>query len=795
MKNFHKKSKFNIFTHFYPARIVVNWKKKMVFSLRWVWIVIFILASHPAWGALIKIPADYQTIQEGIDAAKAGDTVLVAAGRYNEQIVMKEGVVLKSDSSNNGDKLVEGPGQKKVLQRAIRTIIDGSGYPSHTQARPMVEFPAGITKATILDGFTITNMPEVDHTLPGHAHTVQCRGSSPVVRNNIVINNGSSGIGSHAQFKTGSPPPEGKFSFQNIAFDAATLIENNVFAKNVGAGIGNNHYSYATVRNNESFGNISKHNHSAPGIGIQHGAHPLVEGNLVYNNDWTGIACRKGKQAVNRKTRPVIRNNTVFNNGLAGVKEHGAGIGVDAGGSAEEPILIENNVVYNNLVAGIGIREGAFVTVSGNTSYENGMAGITINKSTVQVKDNKVYNNKMAGIGCRKGQAAIINNEVYGNQMAGIGLEEAKKTVISGNRIHHNGTLSLLTKIKNFLASKFDFKVSFQGGTGVGMKKSEVSIFSHNIINNNTMPGLVIKEGSSIEKGEKNILKENGSSGAPNLVLLDQSRAVLSETTILKGETANVYISHSYLTLNNCQVEEAQKPGIIAKESSFLKINKGSVSNNGALGIQLKGSQGNFKGISISGNEHHGIDAKEKSSITVEHCNIQKNSDHGGAGISIKESEARLISNLIHHNKAAGVKADDGTLVLWHNVLADQEQGADVGGKSILDARNNIFANNKAEGLDLDKSVQIKHLSHNAFWNNGGLADRRPKILNFLPLPRKEEKEGQLDTMGNLNVDPGFVDSAKGKYQLRPNSPLIEAGEDVGLPYKSKIPAIGVIEF
>ncbi|MFQ5647339.1 MAG: DUF1565 domain-containing protein, partial [bacterium] len=232
---------------------------------------LFLLVLAPSSGQArdFSVPGDFSTISQAIEAARAGDRVVVRPGRYHEQLVMKEGVAVVSYASEGGNEKIDGPGQKKVLKRAAGTIIDGEDLP----AKPMVSFPAGITRRTVLDGFTITGMPPVDHTRPGHAHTVECRGSSPVIRNNIIYDNGSTGIGSHGTFKGRD------FRKEDLSLTAAPLIENNVVYENVGAGIGNNHYSRATIINNEVFGQISEDNHPAPGIGVQHGASPLIKGN------------------------------------------------------------------------------------------------------------------------------------------------------------------------------------------------------------------------------------------------------------------------------------------------------------------------------------------------------------------------------------------------------------------------------------------------------------------------------------------------------------------------------------
>jgi parallel beta-helix repeat protein len=400
--------------------------------------------------------------------------------------------------------------------------------------------------------------------------------------------------------------PSEKFSYENIAFDAYPLIENNVFAYNIGAGIGNNHYSYATILNNEVFGSISKHSHSAPGIGIQHGAHPLVEKNLIYSNDWVGIGCRQGSQPLNRRTCPVIKNNTVMNNGFSSDNKHAAGIGADNAGSADNPVIIENNIVRHNQTVGIGIRNGSFVVISGNHSSDNELAGIMINKSYALVNNNTAFNNKKVGIGCYNGQATILNNYAYGNHMAGIGLHEAKNMVIVENRILKNGTSGYITRTENYspfqknkISEKNQVAVKSSdideifidrmikrlkqskletnyfngdGGVGIGMKKSKVLEFSNNTLIHNQLPGLAMIENSTIAGGKENLFVENGINNAPNISLLNNSYLALSETKILKGDGTNIYLSGSRLILKECQIEEYSHRSIIAIKRSSLKI-------------------------------------------------------------------------------------------------------------------------------------------------------------------------------------------------------------------------------
>ena len=92
-----------------------------------------ILISIPVSGTIINVPADYSTIQGGINASVSGDTVLVANGTFTENINFTGKAILLTSQN--------GPNSTTI---AIQT----SGV-------SVVTFSSGEGPGSILSGFTI----------------------------------------------------------------------------------------------------------------------------------------------------------------------------------------------------------------------------------------------------------------------------------------------------------------------------------------------------------------------------------------------------------------------------------------------------------------------------------------------------------------------------------------------------------------------------------------------------------------------------------------------------------------
>lgn len=278
------------------ATTLLNSRKTLPYIL-----ILFFLAAPclhipgVASGSVLQVPGHYQSLQDALQKASSGDTILVAPGTYRlffDNLLIDIGEITIRSSA--------GP---------EKTVIKGRG------SRPAITVEQ--RSRAIIEGFTITRETDSDQ-MPAQGGAIYCSaGSAPIIRNNIILNN-------RAVFGAGI----------YCDVQSAPEIRDNLFLGNVadtsGGAIFTEH-SRALIA-----GNSFQHNNA----GSSGGALACNrDSSRIYSNIfWHNRADYGGAISCDRAAGWIYNNTIVSNTALKG-----AGIMVDRGS-----VRLLNLIFYDN---------------------------------------------------------------------------------------------------------------------------------------------------------------------------------------------------------------------------------------------------------------------------------------------------------------------------------------------------------------------------------------------------------------------------------------------------------------
>jgi hypothetical protein len=317
-------------------------------------IIIILIWASSAFARILNIPADYPTIQAGIDAAINGDTVLVAPGEYEEDLLIQDKNIFLTSA--------EGPTATAILGHAFL-------------------FGAAIDTTCALRGFRLDG-----HYAGGWPDQLAySRGGGPTICGNIMENNSGSFTGA------------GILLEDSPAIVRGNIIRNN-WATDYGGGIDaidfdTMTWDFVTIEGNIVSGNWAGDRIDAGDAGgISMARNGVIRYNLVTGNRANRVIYRAyGGGISSRLTLARIYNNTIVGNMALGQGGHGMGGGIFLW--LLEPVgqgFAKNNIIaFNPFGGGIYgyVRDSAYIFWDYNLVFGNDTAdyvGITAGMHDIQ---------------------------------------------------------------------------------------------------------------------------------------------------------------------------------------------------------------------------------------------------------------------------------------------------------------------------------------------------------------------------------------------------------------------------
>ncbi len=341
--------------------------------------------------AVIDVPADEPTIQSGIDAAKNGDTVLVADGIYrgagNVNIDFKgKQITVKSQ---NGAK---------------ETIIDCESNPD---TRGFI-FQNKETNDSVLDGVTIRN------GVHDQGGGIYIEFASPMIKNCVIERNQAVTVKYHGHGGGGI------FCLSHEAIIKDCTIKENIADSGFGGGI----ILTSTLRKNQTdlrqlhsepkLINCKISENTGSGILCIYSVDPVIQDCQIYQNKGCGVDFRMGAKNTTPLSNCLIEKNTCggvksWHSSLLRITEsviqhNSASIGAGILCHNDSRIEVHYSVIANNTSTGLG--GGICVNTSNcdiiidhctiTQNYSSGVAGgiFVITDQLFSLTNSIVWDNK-----------------------------------------------------------------------------------------------------------------------------------------------------------------------------------------------------------------------------------------------------------------------------------------------------------------------------------------------------------------------------------------------------------------
>ena len=582
---------------------------------------------------------DFPTIQEALNAADTGDTVLVSPGEFHESLFwpFRNGITLRGAGMDS--TLVLGNESETVLLMIGTVAIDSTTVIERLRLRN-----GGDAGIAIAGSSPVIDSCAVDSTRLGPA--IHCfDGSGAQVRNSLIAdnmsigvvtdgevqncdiaNNDGAGIVTTARVSDSRITGNASSGIQTCAELQDCVISDNdgvgvrttasiwgsLIAGNMDSGVvanssdclivvegctitGNSTDTFGGgVRCDEAFAriynNVITSNHGDQGGGIHCNPGCVVE--IVENHIDANTATTYGGGVYTSNCSPDILGNTIADNAASNM---GGGIYT----TGDSPTISENAVSHNSASSGGGIScSASAATIFSNTITDNVGEGIRAQSGSPTIQGNQVLRNTGYGIYCLYGTVLVRDNTIGSNLNSGMRIYQSsaqvEDNVITGNSsMNGGGILCQSAHNSDLLGNEITGNVASGSGGGIYCTSTYgLEILANTIVANTAAGaggGMYCEEYSIVVSG--NTLKGNtcGTGGGGlycrhGSPVLTGNRLVANHSGATGGGLecyeASPTITENVIVENGA---ETNGGGVACIESEVVAFTRNTLSRNVAL--------------------------------------------------------------------------------------------------------------------------------------------------------------------------------------------------------------------